>query len=102
MRWSVSLVAEGDRLIELDEVVSLADAVAGHHGIATGMGTFTYGVQVVVEAESADDAVALAQQVFAEAADTAGLPSWPVVSVETVGEEEDMDWYDDIPEGTGL
>ena len=60
MRWSVSLQAEGDRVIELDEVVELADAVATSEGIASGMGTYGYGVQVVVEAETADAAVELA------------------------------------------
>ena len=38
MRWSVSLVAEGDRVVELEEVVELADAVAGIGGIASGIG----------------------------------------------------------------
>ena len=45
MRWSVSLMAEGDRVIELEEVVELADAVAASDGIATGMGTHGYGAQ---------------------------------------------------------
>ncbi|HEY7703365.1 MAG TPA: hypothetical protein VID03_00875, partial [Acidimicrobiia bacterium] len=57
MRWSVSLTAEGDRLVELAEVVELADAVAGSQGIATGMGTHSYGAQIVVEAETSDQAV---------------------------------------------
>ena len=57
MRWSVSLVAEGDRVIELDEVVELADAVAASNGIASGMGTMSYGAQVVVEADDGEQAV---------------------------------------------
>ena len=29
MKWSVSIQAEGDRVLELEEIVALADAVAG-------------------------------------------------------------------------
>lgn len=101
MRWSVSLTAEGDRVVSLEEVVELADAVAGHEGIATGMGTASYGVQVVVEAVDSDEAVERALTVLADAVERSGLPVWPVVSVETISAEEDMEWYDDIPEGTG-
>ena len=97
MRWSVSLQAEGDRVIELDEVVELADAVAASNGIASGMGTYGYGVQVVVEAERSDRAVELAMAVLAEAVEKSGLPSWPVVTVETIAEDEEM-FYDMVEE----
>jgi hypothetical protein len=97
LRWSVSLQAEGDRVIELEEVVELADAVAASNGIASGMSTFGYGVQVVVEANNADRAVELAMAVLAEAVERSGLPSWPVVSVETIAEDEDM-FYDMVEE----
>lgn len=99
MRWSVSLLAEGDREIELEEVVELADAVARNEGIATGMGTHSYGVQIVVEAESSDGAVELAMAVFSKAVERAGLPSWPVVSVDTIADEEETDWFREIPDG---
>lgn len=102
MRWSVSLVTEGDREVVLEEVVALADAVAGHQGIATGIGTFSYGVQVVVAAGTPDDAVEIAKGILSDAVSTAGLPVWPIVDIETIGEEEDMDWYEEIPEGRGL
>lgn len=98
MRWSVSLQAEGDRVIELDEVVELADAVAGNEGVASGMGTRTYGAQIVVEADSSDDAVERATVVFSAAAARAGLPDWPIVNVETIADEEEMDWYEEIPD----
>jgi hypothetical protein len=101
MRWSVALQAQGDREIELEEVVELADAVAAHEGVASGMGTSTYGAQVVVEAASSEEAVELAMAVFTRAAERAGLPNWPVVNVETAGEEEEMAWYQEIPEGRG-
>ena len=60
-------------MIELEEVVELADAVAASNGIASGMGTFGYGVQVVVEANNADRAVELAMAVLAEAVERSGL-----------------------------
>jgi len=102
MKWSVSLVAEGDREVELDEVVELADAVAGHDGVATGMGTMSYGAQILVDADTSERAVEMAMTIFNEAVRRARLPSWPIVSVETIGDEEEMDWYDEIPPGVGL
>lgn len=98
MRWSVSLQAEGDREIELAEVVELADEVAGHEGIASGMGTRSYGAQIVVEAGSSDEAVERATKLFSAAASRAGLPDWPIVNVETIANEEETDWYEDIPD----
>lgn len=102
MRWSVSLTAEGDRVVDLDEVVELADAVAGHDGIATGMGTMSYGVQIAVDADNSEQAVELALPIFNGAVSRAGLPPWPIVSVETIGDEEEAEWYDEIPPGRGL
>ncbi len=92
IRWSVSLTAEGDRVIELDEVVELADAVAAAGGIASGMGTHSYGAQIVVEAASSDEAVDLAMALFTAAAERAGLPPWPVTRAETVADEDDLDY----------
>lgn len=102
MRWSVSLLAEGDREVALEEVVELADAVAGHQGIATGMGTQSYGVQIVVAADSSDEAVEKAMALLTEAVAQAGLPVWPVVNVEAIADEEEMDWYQDIPDANDL
>jgi hypothetical protein len=90
MRWSVSLLAEGDRVIELEEVVELADAVAVHDGVATGMGTYGYGAQLVVEAGNADEAVELAVAIFNASVAKAGLPVWPIVEAETVAEDEEI------------
>ena len=55
MRFSVTVVAEGDRLMTREEIVELADAVARSQGIASGIGTSTYGAQVVVEAATEED-----------------------------------------------
>ena len=78
MRWSVTVIAEGDRVMTREEIVELADAVAPHEGIASGIGTTTYGAQVVVEADTG------------EAAAQAGLPPWPVARAEVIGEDDDL------------
>jgi hypothetical protein len=89
MRWSVGVEAEGDRVLTREEVVELADAVAASNGIATGIGTTRYGAQLVVQAETRDEAIARAKEEFARAAATAGLPAAPVVRAEAISEEED-------------
>ncbi|MEM9563031.1 MAG: hypothetical protein AAGA93_10455 [Actinomycetota bacterium] len=89
MRWSVSLQAEGDRPVELDEVVALADAVAPLGGIASGVGAMAYGAQIVVEAANADEAVEVAIPAFEAAVETAALPPWPLTRAEVLGEEDD-------------
>jgi hypothetical protein len=94
VRWSVGIEAEGERILSREEIVELADAVASSNGIATGIGTSRYGAQLVVEAESRDDAIAQATETFLAAAATAGLPSAPVVHTEAISEAEDEDSED--------
>ncbi len=89
MRWSVSFEASGDRELEIEEIVELADAVAVHSGIASGIGTSTYGAQIVVEAESHDEAVQLGTSLFHEAAATAGLPAWPLSAAWAISEADE-------------
>jgi hypothetical protein len=91
MRWSVSVVAEGDRAITREEVVELADAVAALSGIASGIGTTSYGAQIVVHADSADEAVERATRELADAAARAGLPPWPVSRAEVLAEDDDAE-----------
>ena len=81
--------AEGDRPVTREEVVELADAVAASGGIASGIGTNRYGAQLVVEADSRDTAAELATAKFGRAAQRAGLPDWPIVSVAAISETED-------------
>ena len=95
MKYSVSLQAEGDREITLEEVVELADAVAPLSGIASGYGTFGYGAQIVVEADNSDAAVDVALEQFAKAVAATSLPVWPVVHAESVSEDEDFADLDD-------
>lgn len=98
MRYSISLHAEGDREISLEEVVELADAVAPLNGIASGYGTMGYGAQIVVEAADSDTAVDLALEKFADAVSKTSLPIWPVVRAESISEDEDFgDLEDEIP-----
>ena len=87
MRWSVALEAAGDRELTREEIVELADAVAAHDGIAAGIGSTRYGSRLVVEAESRDEAIALATAVFQAAAARADLPPWPVSHVEAISEQ---------------
>ena len=91
MRWSVSVVAEGDRVLTHDEIVDLADAVAVLDGIASGIGSMMYGAQLVVQADTSDEAVEVAMAEFINAAARAGLPPWPVTRAETIGEDDELD-----------
>ncbi|TCK27241.1 hypothetical protein EV378_3108 [Pseudonocardia endophytica] len=91
MRWSVSVHAEGDRTITHDEVLRLADAVAVHQGVASGIGTPGYGAQIVVDADTEPEAVGRGRVVFAEVVEEAGLPGFPIVRVDAISEEADAD-----------
>ena len=57
MRWSVGIEAEGDRVFTREEIVELADAVAASSGVAAGIGTNRYGAQLLVTADSREDAI---------------------------------------------
>jgi hypothetical protein len=89
VRWSVGIEAEGDRVLEHEEIVELADAVAVNSGIATGIGTNCYGAQLVVQAGSRDEAIEKATGEFEKAVAKARLPVYPVVRVEAVSEDEE-------------
>lgn len=93
MRFSVTVVAEGDRLLTREEIVELADAVAAQQGIASGIGTATYGAQLVIEAATEEEAVEAAVVALEAAALRAGLPEWPVSRAEVIGEDDD--WGDE-------
>ena len=94
MRWSVGIEAEGDRVFTREEIVELADAVAASNGVATGIGTNRYGAQLLVVADSREDALAAATELFAAAAHTAGLPAAPVVRAEAVSEAEEAEAWE--------
>jgi hypothetical protein len=91
VRWSVAVEAEGDRVLTREEIVELADAVATSSGIASGIGTTRYGAQLVVEADSLDEAIERAKAEFAAAAARASLPTWPIVRVEAGSETDEID-----------
>ena len=89
MKWSVTLEAEGDRVMTREEIVELADAVAEHGGIASGIGTTRYGAQLSVEAGSREAAVERASAAFTDAAARAALPPWPIIDIGVIGEDDD-------------
>ncbi|MBV9793829.1 MAG: hypothetical protein JO016_07790 [Actinobacteria bacterium] len=89
MKWSVSLQAEGDRVLTQAEIVELADAVAPSSGIASGIGSTRYGAQLLVEAASRDEAIEKGRAEFARAVRKAGLPAYPVVEADAISEAED-------------
>ena len=93
MRWSVTVVAEGEQLLTREEIVELADAVAAHEGIASGIGTSTYGAQLVIEAATEEAAVEAGVAALEAAARQAGLPAWPVSRAEVISEDDD--WGDE-------
>ena len=94
MEWSVSLQAAGDRELTREEIVELADAVAPLRGVASGIGQTAYGAQLVVEAETREQAVELGTAAFSRAAAAAGLPAWPITAAVAVNEQEqdEEDW----------
>jgi hypothetical protein len=89
VRWSVNVVAEGDREVSREEVVELADAVAALGGIASGIGTTRYGAQLVVEAGDRAAAIELGSSEFVRAAAKAGLPPWPITNVAAISEADE-------------
>jgi hypothetical protein len=91
VRWSVGIEAESDRVMTREQIVELADAIATSNGIATGIGTSRYGAQLVVEAASRDEAVALATRAFLAAVATAELPAAPLARTEAVSEDEEAE-----------
>lgn len=94
MRWSISVRADGDRMLEREEIVELADAVSRWEGIASGIGTQSYAAQIVVEAQTSDEAVERAIELFTDAAALAGLPPWPVSWAESLSEEDELEVYE--------
>ena len=89
MRWSVVVEAQGDRALGREEIVELADAVAEHGGIASGIGTTHYGAQLVVHADDREQAVALARAAFTAAVARAALPTWEISRVEATSEDDE-------------
>jgi hypothetical protein len=85
----VGIEAEADQILTREQIVELADAVAVSGGIATGIGTNRYGAQLIVEADSREEAIAKASQEFTRAAAEAGLPAAPVARTEAISEDEE-------------
>jgi len=90
VKWSVSVSAEGDRVMSREEVLELADAVAMAGGIASGIGTTGFGAQLLVEAGDRDAAVRLGSAEFVRAVAQAGLPAWPITYVNAISEADEL------------
>jgi hypothetical protein len=86
----VGIEAEAGRVLSREEVVELADAVAGYDGIATGIGSNRYGAQLVVEAGDREAAIEAAKQRFSLAVAQAKLPGGPIVRAQAISEDEDQ------------
>jgi hypothetical protein len=91
VQWSVSAQAAGDRELTREEIVELADAVAPAGGVATGIGQPAYGAQLLVEAETREEALERGEAIFTAAAARAGLPAWPVTAITVLSEDEDLE-----------
>jgi hypothetical protein len=91
VRWSVGIEAEGDRVFTREEIVELADAVAASSGVAAGIGTNRYGAQLLVTADSREEAIDKATGIFRAAAKSAGLPAAPIVRAEAISEAEEAE-----------
>lgn len=91
MRWSVGVLAEGDEVMSHEQILELADAVAIHSGVATGIGQASYGAQIIVDADNRTLAEQLAKKLFSEAVQEAGLPPWPISSCDALSEEDDLE-----------
>ncbi len=85
----MTVVAEGDQVMSREQIVELADAVAASGGIASGIGTNRYGAQILVDADDQQSAIERGQAEFTRAASVAGLPSWPIVDVAAISEDDD-------------
>jgi hypothetical protein len=91
VQWSVSAQAAGDRALTREEIVELADAVAPNGGVASGIGQTAYGAQLLVEAETREEALARGEAIFTAAAARAGLPAWQVSAITALSEDEDLE-----------
>jgi hypothetical protein len=89
VRWSVGLEVEGEDVLTREQVVELADAVAAADGIATGIGTTRYGAQLVVEADSREEAIQRATEEFWRAVREARLRPAPIARAEAISEDEE-------------
>ena len=92
VKWSVSIVAQGDRTVSREEVVELADAVAAFDGIASGIGAEHYGAQLVMEAADRETAIERATAEFVRAVERAGLPPWPIAEASAISEADDLEY----------
>jgi hypothetical protein len=101
MQWSVGVEAQCDRVLSREEIVELADAVAADGGIASGIGTDRYGAQLLIEAETREDATERGKEIFLAAVAAAGLPEGQIVRAKAINSEEDgLEEVSDLDDGS--
>ena len=95
MRWSVSVVADGDREMSIEETVEQAVATAAKRVFADREIEASFDLETgnvnLFQVLYVVDKVELAMREFVAAAKRAGLPEWPVSRVETIGEDGEED-----------
>lgn len=89
--WSVTIQASGDRTLGREEIVELADAVIAYDGVASGIGSTTYGVQILLEAPTRDGAAERAREIFASVVAKSGLPAWPISRLEPMSQQDELE-----------
>lgn len=85
-QWSVGMEATGDVIMKHEQILELADNVTAYSGIASGINSPCYGVKLLVDADTREEAIEKAMGYFHEAAQNAGLPMWPVTTIEAASE----------------
>jgi len=85
-QWSVGMEATGDVIMKHEQILDLADNITQYSGIASGINAPCYGVKLLVDADTREEAISKATGYFREAARNAGLPMWPVTTIEAASE----------------
>jgi hypothetical protein len=90
MDWTVKIEAAGDHAaerVDLDRIDALRAALVDHNAAASSANR-RYGIQLDIDATTAERAAKAAIKAFRVAAERSGLPDWPVVRVDVMTVED--------------
>lgn len=90
MDWTVKIEAAGDlaaEQVDLDRIDALRAALVDHSAAASTANR-RYGIQLDIDATTAERAAEAALKAFRLAAERSGLPVWPVVRVDVMTVED--------------
>jgi len=90
MDWTVKIEAAGDlaaEQVDLDRIDALRAALVDHSAAASTANR-RYGIQLDIDATTAERAAEAALKAFRLAAERSGLPDWPVVRVDVMTVED--------------